>query len=144
MSMARKMARYSRKAQEKAMLKEQQYNNEVYGNINSVTEILKRCEPQFKADITENIIRQMFAMSFMALHDEFGFGEKRIMKWYKKMLSINHEALLCGSKHPLDDLLVALKDDYHFDLDKAMIKINQEFDKECAEKEKAGNLCYMQ
>ncbi|WP_028130259.1 hypothetical protein [Selenomonas sp. AE3005] len=129
MGMARKMARFSRKAKEKAYLKEQQYNNELYGNINSVTEILKRCEPQFKADITEVLIRQMFAMSFMALHDEFGFGKERIMRYYKKMLSLHHELKLHGGAKPLDTLLVALRDEYKFDIDKAMIEANREFDK---------------
>jgi hypothetical protein len=129
MGMARKMARFSRKAKEKAYLKEQQYNNELYGNINSVTEILKRCEPQFKADITEVLIRQMFAMSFMALHDEFGFGKERIMRYYKKMLSLHHELKLHGGDKPLDTLLVALRDEYKFDIDKAMIEANREFDK---------------
>jgi hypothetical protein len=128
-SFARKRARFSRKAEEKAMLKEQQYNNELYGNINSVTEILKRCEPQFKADITEVLIRQMFAMSFMSLHDEFGFGKKRIMRYYKKMLSLHHELKLHGGDKPLDTLLVALRDEYKFDIDKAMIEANREFDK---------------
>lgn len=84
MSFTRKRARFSRKAEAKAMLKEQQYNNQLYGNINSVAEILKRCEPEFKADITELVIREMFAMSFMALHDEFKFGKERIMRFYKK------------------------------------------------------------
>ena len=130
MGAARKMARFSRKAQEKALLREQQYGNQVYGNINSVTEILKRCEPQFKADITENVIRQMFAMSFMALHDEFGFGKERIMRWYKKMLSLNHELQVNGGDKPLDTLLVALRDEYKFDLDKAMVEINKQFDAE--------------
>jgi hypothetical protein len=129
MGMARKMARFSRKAKEKAYLKEQQYNNELYGNINSVTEILKRCEPQFKADITEVLIRQMFAMSFMALHDEFGFGKERIMRYYKKMLSLHHELKLHGGDKPLDTLLVALRDEYKFDIDKAMVEANREFDK---------------
>ena len=80
MSFARKRARYSRKTQEKAMLREQQYNNAVYNNINSVTEILKRCEPKYKADLMALLTRQMFAMSFMALYDEFGFGKKRMMR----------------------------------------------------------------
>jgi hypothetical protein len=130
MSFARKRARFSRKAEEKAMLREQQYNNQLYGNINSVTEILKRCEPQFKADITEVLIRQMFAMSFMALHDEFGFGKERIMRYYKKMLSLHHELQLHGGEKPLDTLLVALRDEYKFDLDKAMIEANKEFDEQ--------------
>jgi hypothetical protein len=112
------------------MLREQQYNNQLYGNINSVTEILKRCEPQFKADITEVLIRQMFAMSFMALHDEFGFGKERIMRYYKKMLSLHHELQLHGGEKPLDTLLVALRDEYKFDLDKAMIEANKEFDEQ--------------
>ena len=73
-------------------------------------------------------------MSYMALHDEFGFGKERIMRWYKKMLSINHELISTGSKTPLDDLLTALRDEYKFDLDKAMIEINVAFDKENAEK----------
>ena len=133
MSFARKRARFSRKAEEKAMLKEQQYNNELYGNINSVTEILKRCEPQFKADITEIVIREMFAMSFMALHDEFKFGKDRIMRFYKKMLSLNHELRLHGGEKPLDTLLVALKDEYKFDLDKAMVEANRQFDAEIRE-----------
>jgi hypothetical protein len=128
-SFARKRARFSRKVEEKAMLREQQYNNQLYGNINSVTEILKRCEPQFKADITEVLIRQMFAMSFMALHDEFGFGKERIMRYYKKMLSLHHELKLHGGDKPLDTLLVALRDEYKFDIDKAMIEANREFDK---------------
>ena len=130
MSFARKRARYSRKTQEKALLKEQQYNNQLYGNINSVAEILKRCEPQFKADITEVVIREMFAMSFMALHDKFGFGKKRIMRFYKKMLSLNRELRLHGGDKPLDTLLVALNDEYKFDLDKAMIEANKEFDEQ--------------
>ena len=138
MSASRKMARFSRKAKEKAMLREQQYNNQVASTVNSVAEILKRAEPEYKKDIMEHTIRQIFAMSFMALHDEFGFGKERIMRWYKKMLSINHEALRCGSKNPLDDLLVALKDEYKFDLDKAMIEANIEFDRECREREKAA------
>ena len=128
MSFARKRARFSRKAEEKAMLREQQYNNAVYNNINSVAEILKRCEPEYKADITAMLIRQMFAMSFMALHDEFGFGRERIMRWYKKMLSLQHELQLHGGDKPLDTLLVALKDEYKFDLDKAMVEANKEFD----------------
>ncbi len=128
MSFARKRARYSRKAEEKALLREQQYNNQLYRNINSVTEILKMCEPKFKDDITAVLIRQMFAMSFMALHDEFGFGRERIMRWYKKMLSLQHELQLHGGDKPLDTLLVALKDEYKFDLDKAMIEANKEFD----------------
>jgi len=136
-SFARKRARFSRKAEEKAMLREQQYNNAVYNNINSVTEILKRCEPEYKADITAVLIRQMFAMSFMALHDTFGFGKIKIMRWYKKMLSLNHEALASGSKTPLDDLIVALKDDYKFDLNAEMEKINKEFEAECEAKKAA-------
>jgi len=127
-SFARKRARFSRKAEEKAMLREQQYNNQLYSNINSVTEILRMCEPKFKEDITQVLIRQMFAMSFMALHDEFGFGRERIMRWYKKMLSLQHELQLHGGDRPLDTLLVALKDEYHFDLDKAMVEANKEFD----------------
>ena len=138
MSASRKMARFSRKAKEKAMLREQQYNNQVASTVNSVAEILKRAEPEYKKDIMEHTIRQIFAMSFMALHDEFGFGKERIMRWYKKMLSLNHEALASGSKNPLDDLLVALKDEYKFDLDKAMIEANIEFDRECREREKAA------
>jgi hypothetical protein len=73
-------------------------------------------------------------MSFMALHDEFGFGRERIMRWYKKMLSLNHEALASGSKTPLDDLIVALKDEYNFDLNAEMEKINNELDAEIREK----------
>lgn len=96
--------------------------------------LLELAAPIYQADIRENIIRQMFAMSFMALHDEFGFGRERIMRWYKKMLSLNHEALTSGSKTPLDDLLVALKDEYKFDLNEAMEKVNKEFDEECKEK----------
>ena len=130
MGAARKMARFSRKAQEKALLREQQYDNQVYGNINSVTEILKRCEPQFKADITEVVIREMFAMSFMALHDEFKFGKDRIMRFYKKMLSLNRELRLHGGDKPLDTLLVALNDEYKFDLDAAMVEANRQFDAE--------------
>lgn len=128
MSFARKRARFSRKAEAKAMLREQQYNNQLYNNINSVTEILKLCEPEYKADITAVLIRQMFAMSFMALHDEFGFGKERIMRWYKKMLSLQHELQLHGGDKPLDTLLVALKDEYKFDLDKAMVQANKEFE----------------
>jgi hypothetical protein len=127
-SFARKRARCSRKTQEKAMLREQQYNNAVYNNINSVTEILKRCEPEYKADLMAVLIRQMFAMSFMALHDEFGFGKKRVMRWYKKMLSLQHELKEHGGDRPLDTLLIALKDEYKFDLDKAMVEANKEFD----------------
>lgn len=97
-------------------------------------ELLKIAAPMYQADIRENLIRQFFAMSFMALHDEFNFGEKRIMRWYKKMLSLNHEALASGSKTPLDDLIVALKDNYKFDLNKAMEKTNNEFDAELKEK----------
>ena len=99
--------------------------------------LLELAAPIYQADIRENVIRQMFAMSFMALHDEFGFGRERIMRWYKKMLSLNHEALASGSKTPLDDLLVALRDEYKFDLDKAMIEANIEFDRECRAREKA-------
>lgn len=127
-SFARKRARFSRKAEAKAMLREQQYNNQLYNNINSVTEILKRCEPEYKADITAVLIRQMFAMSFMALHDEFGFGKKRVMRWYKKMLSLQHELKEHGGDRPLDTLLIALKDEYKFDLDKAMVEANKEFE----------------
>ena len=130
MSFARARARFSRKTQEKALLKEQQYNNQLYGNINSVTEILKRCEPKFKADITEVVIREMFAMSFMALHDEFKFGKDRIMRFYKKMLSLNRELRLHGGDKPLDTLLVALNDEYKFDLDAAMVEANRQFDAE--------------
>jgi hypothetical protein len=97
-------------------------------------ELLKIAAPMYQADIRENLIRQFFAMSFMALHDEFEFGEKRIMRWYKKMLSLNHEALASGSKTPLDDLIIALKEDYKFDLNKAMEKTNNEFDAELKEK----------
>ena len=129
MSFARKRARFSRKAEAKAMLREQQYNNQLYNNINSVTEILKRCEPEYKADITAVLIRQMFAMSFMALHDEFGFGRERIMRYYKKMLSLQCELREHGGERPLDTLLIALKDEYKFDLDKAMVEANKEFDK---------------
>jgi len=127
-SFARKRARFSRKAEEKAMLREQQYNNQLYNNINSVTEILKRCEPEYKADLMAVLIRQMFAMSFMALHDEFKFGKKRIMRWYKKMLSLQHELKEHGGDRPLDTLLIALKDEYKFDLDKAMVEANKEFE----------------
>ena len=87
--------------------------------------LLELAAPMYQADIRENVIRQMFAMSFMALHDEFGFGRERIMRWYKKMLSLNHEALASGSKTPLDDLIVALKDEYNFDLNAEMEKINK-------------------
>lgn len=128
MSFARKRARFSRKAEEKAMLREQQYNNAVYNNINSVAEILKRCEPEYKADITAVLIRQMFAMSFMALHDEFGFGRERIMRYYKKMLSLQCELREHGGDRPLDTLLTALKDEYKFDLDAAMVEANKEFE----------------
>lgn len=96
--------------------------------------LLELAAPIYQADIRENVIRQMFAMSFMALHDEFGFGRERIMRWYKKMLSLNHEALTSGSKTPLDDFIVALKDEYKFDLDAEMQKVNNEFDRECREK----------
>ena len=96
--------------------------------------LLELAAPMYQADIRENVIRQMFAMSFMALHDEFGFGRERIMRWYKKMLSLNHEALASGSKTPLDDLIVALKDEYKFDLNAEMEKINREFDAELKEK----------
>jgi hypothetical protein len=96
--------------------------------------LLKLAAPMYQQDIRENVIRQMFAMSFMALHDEFGFGRDRIMRWYKKMLSLNHEALASGSKTPLDDLIVALKDEYKFDLNAEMEKVNNEFDAECKEK----------
>jgi hypothetical protein len=96
--------------------------------------LLELAAPMYQADIRENIIRQMFAMSFMALHDEFGFGRDRIMRWYKKMLSLNHEALASGSKTPLDDLIVALKDEYNFDLNAEMEKINNELDAEIKEK----------
>jgi hypothetical protein len=88
----------------------------------------------YQADIRENIIRQMCAMSFMALHDEFGFGRDRIMRWYKKMLRLNHEALASGSKTPLDALIVSLKDEYNFDLNAEMEKINNELDAEIKEK----------
>jgi hypothetical protein len=128
MSFARKRARFSRKAEEKALLREQQYNNQLYSNINSVTEILRMCEPKFKEDITQVLIRQMFAMSFMALHDEFGFGRERIMRYYKKMLSLQYELREHGGERPLDTLLIALKDEYKFDLDKAMVEANKEFD----------------
>jgi hypothetical protein len=127
-SFARKRARFSRKAEEKALLREQQYNNQLYSNINSVTEILRMCEPKFKEDITQVLIRQMFAMSFMALHDEFGFGRERIMRYYKKMLSLQYELREHGGERPLDTLLIALKDEYKFDLDKAMVEANKEFD----------------
>jgi hypothetical protein len=50
------------------------------------------------------------------------------------MLSLNHEALASGSKTPLDDLIVALKDEYKFDLNAEMEKVNNEFDRECREK----------
>jgi hypothetical protein len=96
--------------------------------------LLELAAPMYQADIRENVIRQMFAMSFMALHDVFGFGKIKIMRWYKKMLSLNHEALASGSKTPLDDLIVALKDEYNFDLNAEMEKINKEFDAECKEK----------
>ena len=96
--------------------------------------LLEIAAPAYQADIRENVIRQMFAMSFMALHDVFGFGKIKIMRWYKKMLSLNHEALASGSKTPLDDLIVALKDEYKFDLNAEMEKINNEFDAECKEK----------
>ena len=96
--------------------------------------LLELAAPMYQADIRENVIRQMFAMSFMALHDVFGFGKIKIMRWYKKMLSLNHEALASGSKTPLDDLIVALKDEYKFDLNAEMEKINKEFDAECKEK----------
>lgn len=96
--------------------------------------LLKLAAPMYQADIRENVIRQMFAMSFMALHDVFGFGKIKIMRWYKKMLSLNHEALASGSKTPLDDLIVALKDEYKFDLNAEMEKINNELDAEIKEK----------
>jgi hypothetical protein len=97
--------------------------------------LLELAAPMYQADIREHLIRQFFAMSYMALHDEFGFGEKRIMRWYKKMLSLNHEALRSGSKTPLDDLIIALHDEYKFDLNKAMEKVGKEFEAECKEKE---------
>ena len=96
--------------------------------------LLELAAPIYQADIRENVIRQMFAMSFMALHDEFGFGRERIMRWYKKMLSLNHEALTSGSKTPLDDFITALKDEYKFDLNAEMEKVNKEFEAECEEK----------
>ena len=92
--------------------------------------LLELAAPIYQADIREAVIRQMFAMSFMALHDTFGFGKIKIMRWYKKMLSLNHEALASGSKTPLDDLIVALKDEYKFDLNAEMEKINKEFEAE--------------
>ena len=97
--------------------------------------LLELAAPMYQADIREHLIRQFFAMSFMALHDEFDFGEKRIMRWYKKMLSLNHEALASGSKTPLDDLIIALKDEYNFDLNAAMERANNEFEAECKAKE---------
>jgi hypothetical protein len=44
------------------------------------------------------------------------------------MLSLQHELQLHGGDKPLDTLLVALKDEYNFDLDKAMVEANKEFD----------------
>jgi len=54
------------------------------------------------------------------------------------MLSLNHELIENGGDKPLDTLLTALKDDYKFDVDKAMIEINKEFDREIEEKKKAA------
>jgi hypothetical protein len=53
------------------------------------------------------------------------------------MLSLNHEALASGSKTPLDDFIVALKDEYKFDLNAEMEKVNNEFEAECEAEKKA-------
>lgn len=130
MSFARRKKRKASKAEEKAKAKEQSYQNQIGRNVNTVTELLKRSEPIFKQEIRENVIRQVFAMSFLAMHDEFGFGEQRIMRWYKRMLTINHEIITSGSENPLKELIAVLNEEYSFDLDKAMQKVNQECDKE--------------
>lgn len=130
MSFTRKKKRKESKAVEKAKAREQSYQNQIGRNVNTVTELLKRSEPMFKAEIRENVIRQIFAMSFLAMHDEFGFGEQRIMRWYKRMLIINHEILENGGENPLKELIAVLNEEYNFDLDKAMMKVNADCDKE--------------
>lgn len=137
MSALRKIARKNDKKSRKEALIERRKelaSMQMAAERGKAEELLKLAAPMYQADIRENIIRQFFAMSFMALHDEFGFGKDRIMRWYKKMLSLNHEALASGSKTPLDDLIVALKDEYNFDLNEAMEQTNKEFDVECKEK----------
>ena len=54
------------------------------------------------------------------------------------MLSLNHELIENGGDKPLDTLLTALKDEYKFDIDEAMVEINKEFDRENKEKEGAA------
>ena len=44
------------------------------------------------------------------------------------MLSLQHELQLHGGDKPLDTLLTALKDEYKFDLDAAMVEANKEFE----------------
>ena len=141
MSAARAMKRRNNKDVRKDMRKEaliekkkELASMQMAAERGKAEHLLKLAAPMYQADIRENVIRQMFAMSFMALHDVFGFGKIKIMRWYKKMLSLNHEALASGSKTPLDDLIVALKDEYKFDLNAEMEKINKEFDAECKEK----------
>jgi hypothetical protein len=141
MSAARAMKRRNNKDVRKDMRKEaliekkkELASMQMAAERGKAEKLLELAAPMYQADIRENVIRQMFAMSFMALHDTFGFGKIKIMRWYKKMLSLNHEALASGSKTPLDDLIVALKDEYKFDLNAEMEKINKEFDAECKEK----------
>lgn len=140
MSAARAMKRKKNKDSRKELLikqKKELIAQQMAAERGKAEKLLELAAPIYQADIRENIIRQMFAMSFMALHDEFGFGRERIMRWYKKMLSLNHEALASGSKTPLDDLIVALKDEYKFDLNAEMEKINKEFNAECEAEKKA-------
>lgn len=143
MSAARAMKRRNNKDVRKDMRKEaliekrkELASMQMAAERGKAEKLLELAAPMYQADIRENVIRQMFAMSFMALHDEFGFGRERIMRWYKKMLSLNHEALNSGSKTPLDDLIVALKDEYKFDLNAEMEKVNNEFDAECKAEKK--------
>ncbi len=119
-----------RKMQDKMAYMSEKSACRVQENANTVAKLLERSEPLMQKRIMKQCFSQVFAMSYMALHDEFGFGKKRIKRWYKKMLSIQHEALTGGSKTPYDDMLVALQDEYNFDINTAMDEVNAELDAE--------------
>ncbi|BAL83549.1 hypothetical protein SELR_18410 [Selenomonas ruminantium subsp. lactilytica TAM6421] len=119
-----------RKMQDKMAYMSEKSACRVQENANTVAKLLERSEPIMQKRIIQQCFQQVFAMSYMALHDEFGFGKKRVKKWYKRMLEIQHEALTGGSKTPYEDMLVALADDYNFDLNEAMDEVNAELNKE--------------
>lgn len=132
---SKKVGRTYAKTQAKIALLNERRANRVNENVNSVANLLERSKPMMERDIMNQCMQQILAMSFMSLHDVFGFGEERIKRYYKQLLEIQHAALTSGSKTPYEDVLIALQEEYTFDLNKALDEVNAELDNEWKAKE---------